>query len=60
MMFGDVGGLNDFLALGLSSLFAFIEGPMMLASMVQKLFLFSTVAEHPRPALDDSIETIHP
>ena len=42
MMFGDVGGLSDFLVLGLSAFFTMYEEPMMLASMVEKLFLFTS------------------
>ena len=48
MMFGDVGGLSDFLALGLSSFFTAFEEPMMLAAMVEKLFFFTSKAKNPR------------
>ena len=38
MMFGDVGGLNDFLALVLASLFGLASERLLMASLVQKLF----------------------
>ena len=38
MMFGDVGGLNDFFVLILASFFGFWSNSFMRASLVQKLF----------------------
>ena len=38
MMFGDVGGLNDFLILACGSLFGFFSQRFMLASLVESLF----------------------
>ena len=38
MMFGEVGGLNDFLSLGLSSLIGIFSERFMFVSLVQKLF----------------------
>jgi len=37
-MFGDVGGLNDFLEIGLATAFSFVAGNLMTASMVKSLF----------------------
>ena len=45
MMFGDVGGLNDFLILGLEPIFAFLSGKFMLASVLERLFLVSPDAK---------------
>ena len=56
MMFGDVGGLSDFLALGLSFFFATFEEPMMIASIVEKLFLFSSKSNKPRLTGSESTE----
>ena len=42
MMFGDVGGLYDFLGLFLATIFGFISQNLMLARMVEKLFHFTT------------------
>ena len=39
MMFGDVGGLNDFLVLILSGLFGFISNTFLEASLVKELFM---------------------
>ena len=40
MMFGDVGGLNDFLALGLTMVFGFFSNRYMVADFVSTLFQF--------------------
>ena len=39
MMFGDVGGLNDFLVLIFSGLFGFISNTFLDASLVKELFM---------------------
>ena len=41
MMFGDVGGLNDFIFLLLSSVFGFISNRLMLKALVERLFHFT-------------------
>ena len=56
MMFGDVGGLSDFLALGLSFFFTIFEEPMMLASIAEKLFLFTPHSTDKVPKLTNSRE----
>ena len=38
MMFGDVGGLNDFLALGMTMVFSFFSNRYMLADFVSTVF----------------------
>ena len=38
MMFGDVGGLYDFLVLGLSTIFSFFSEHLMTASLIKSLF----------------------
>ena len=40
MMFGDVGGLNDFLFLGLSMVFGFFSERYMVADFTAELFQF--------------------
>ena len=42
MMFGDVGGLNDFLVLGLSIVFGFFSERYMIADFVAELFQFES------------------
>ena len=37
-MFGDVGGLNDFLILCFSATFGFFSEHFLIASLIQKLF----------------------
>ena len=41
MMFGDVGGLNDFLALIFATIFGYFSENLMLARMIEKLFHLS-------------------
>ena len=38
MMFGEVGGLYDFLVVGLSTVFGFFSERQLLASLASKLF----------------------
>ena len=38
MMFGDVGGLNDFLGLLISPVFEFFSGYLLNGEMVKKMF----------------------
>ena len=59
MMFGDVGGLSDFLAVGLSALFTFFADRMMLASLVQKFFNVSTDHRVPVPVATNSPDQVH-
>ena len=47
MMFGDVGGLSDFISFVLSGFLTFFADRMMLAAMVQKLFRISPVKSPP-------------
>ena len=44
MMFGDVGGLNDFIFLLLSSVFGFCSNRLLLKALVERLFHY-TAAE---------------
>ena len=44
MMFGDVGGLNDFLVLLLAAIFGFFADKMMLKELASKLFHYPTTA----------------
>ena len=37
-MFGDVGGLRDFLSIGFSTCLALVSERMMLASIIESLF----------------------
>lgn len=39
-MFGDVGGLYDFVVLGFVTIFGFLSEQMMTASLVSKIFRF--------------------
>ena len=41
MMFGDVGGLNDFLGLFMATIFGYFSENLLLASMLEKLFHFT-------------------
>ena len=59
MMFGDVGGLSDFLAVGLSALFTFFTDRMMLASLVQKVFYVSTDHRVPVPVATNNPVQVH-
>ena len=45
MMFGEVGGLYDFLALALASIFGFASEHIMFASLVQKLFRIAETSD---------------
>ena len=38
MMFGDVGGLNDFIALALTSIFGLLSERLMQRDLAQNLF----------------------
>ena len=44
MMFGDVGGLGDFVRFGLSALFTFFADKTMLTALVNKLFYVSSTS----------------
>ena len=46
-MFGEVGGLNDFLSLGLSSLIGIFSERFMRASLIQKLFRGANTDDKP-------------
>ena len=59
MMFGDVGGLRDFLAVGLSAVFTVFADRMMLASLVQKVFHASTDHRVPVPIATKSPDQVH-
>ena len=47
MMFGDVGGLNDFLCLFLATVFGYFSENLLVAEMIQKLFHFTKKRENP-------------
>ena len=51
MMFGDVGGLRDFVGLFLSAIFTFFSERILKASLVQKMFHVSTSNQHDSFAL---------
>ena len=55
MMFADVGGLKNFIILVLSKPLSWFGEPMMLASIVQKIFIFSTNSKELRPPFHTSI-----
>ena len=59
MMFGDVGGLSDFLAVGLSAFFTLFTNKMMLASMMHKLFRFSSAEKSLRPTTTSSFDEVN-
>ena len=59
MMFGDVGGLRDFLAVGLSAIFTFFADRMMLTSLVNKVFHVSTALKVPVPITTNSVDQAH-
>ena len=50
MMFGEVGGLYDFLALALASIFGFASEHYMFASLVQKLFRIADTSDFALPS----------
>ena len=50
MMFGEVGGLHDFLALVLASIFGFASEHFMFASLVQKLFRIAETSDLALPS----------
>ena len=42
MMFGDVGGLNDFLELILTAFFSLFSNQLLLGALVEKMFMASS------------------
>jgi len=46
MMFGDVGGLRDFLGLGLATVFGFFSEHFMTASLIKSLYRATTAREN--------------
>ena len=48
-MFGDVGGLNDFFLVVLSTIFGFFSDRMMLMSVLPKLFRYSSQGSNELP-----------
>ena len=55
MMFGEVGGLHDFLALGLSTVLAFFSERQLMASLAQKLFHGAPNVTKKRDEVDNTI-----
>ena len=49
MLFGDVGGLYDFLSLGLATFFGFFSDRFLQASLVQKLYRGVSSNNHKNP-----------
>ena len=60
MMFGDVGGVYDFLLILLAPFFSFLSQKFMMSSLIQKLFHAALDSEAPHCSPKESLAAIRP